>query len=309
MRVLILAIVFLSFVQCAKTQSESPTSIPIDKTLTEIEDTITVIEKEIEIIESIENRTKILQRLNKKIKNKEPLIVQMYVPLCDNDNQGIVPTSASLGNGLDLKRNLYWATSKGTKRYYKELPEWKLIQSELNINDVILERVIFKKKYKNNTVVYLIADAYRGDKMMECLEDFFNSLSGNHSDSVTIENNSIQIGNNADLAIFNGHNGLMDGTPTILPPKPHTPIDAVAIACISGDYFKGYYEYTNSFPLVNTNHLLYPGAFISEEIINKWAALGSAKECKVAAGKSYYKHKPKSGPNGSQNLFNYGWKF
>lgn len=72
MRVLILSIVFLSFVQCAKTQSKSPASIPIDKTLTEKKDTTTVIEKEIDRIESIENRTKILQRLNQKIKNKEP---------------------------------------------------------------------------------------------------------------------------------------------------------------------------------------------------------------------------------------------
>lgn len=308
MRVLILSFTIFFFVQCARPQ-ENPQIVKSRETSTTSIDSTNTNSKEINVLEPTNDRTLILNRLRQKVENQQPLIVQLYVPLCDNDNQGIVPTSASLGNGMDLKRNLYWATSKGVKRYYKEHPDWKLINSELNINSVVLERVVFKKIFTNNTVVYLVADAYRGDKMNTCLEDYFNALSGNRSDSVIFDNQTIQIGKHADLSIFNGHNGLMDDTPTILPAKKHTPKDAVAIACISGSYFKGYYEYTNSFPLVNTNHLLYPGAFISEGIINEWALLGSAKDCKIAAGKSYYKHKPKSGPNGSQNLFNYGWDF
>jgi hypothetical protein len=53
--------------------------------------------------------------------------------------------------------------------------------------------------------------------------------------------------------------------------------------------------------------LLYPGAFIANAIIENWALLKSDQACKIAAGKAYFEHKPKSGPNGSQNLFEYGW--
>lgn len=307
MKKLTLVILVLLFTQCVQPQEGSiqnnqkqDTKLPANT-----EDTI-ITETE---NQSIEDRTQILKRLSNKIDNNKPLIVHVFVPLCDNENQGIVPTTESLGNGMSLKSNLYWATSKGVKRYFKELPNWKLIKNEFDIDSNVLERVVFKKEYKNKAKVFIITDAYRGNRMNACLADYFNSLSGNRIDSIFIEGQKYEVATNSDLIIFNGHNGLMDQQPDILPLKNHFPKDAVAIACISGKYFKGYYEYTNSYPLVNTNHLLYPGAFIIEEIINKWAELGSAQECKIAAGKSYYKHKPKSGPKGSQNLFNYGWDF
>ena len=66
-------------------------------------------------------------------------------------------------------------------------------------------------------------------------------------------------------------------------PKPK---DAVSISCISGEYFKAYYWDTNSYPLVHTTNLLYPGAFILEGILNEWALLKSGEECKKAAGRS-----------------------
>ncbi len=312
MKTIILVLLPMLFMQCGNSQSTNISNQKEEIILSSstTKDSTIIKEKEEEYHPLIvENRTKILEQLQLKTTTNIPLIVHLYVPLCDNENQGIVPTSESLGNGLDLKRNLYWATSKGVKRYYKELPDWKFISSQKDIDGNVLERVVFTKNYNNKTTVYLIADAYRGDRMKVCLENFFNALSGNRLDSTVINGDMIHIGKDADLSIFNGHNGLMDDTPSILPPKPHSPKDAVAIACVSGEYFKGYYEYVSAFPLVNTNHLLYPGAFISEGIINEWALLKSAKDCKIAAGKSYYKNKPKSGPNGSQNLFNYGWRF
>ncbi len=33
--------------------------------------------------------------------------IHVFVALCDNQNQGIVPVPASLGNGQDPKSNLY----------------------------------------------------------------------------------------------------------------------------------------------------------------------------------------------------------
>jgi len=35
--------------------------------------------------------------------------IHVFVALCDNVNQGIVPVSAKLGNGQDIKGNLYWS--------------------------------------------------------------------------------------------------------------------------------------------------------------------------------------------------------
>lgn len=42
--------------------------------------------------------------------------VHVFVALADNKNQGIVPVAASLGNGEDPARNLYWGSACGIKR-------------------------------------------------------------------------------------------------------------------------------------------------------------------------------------------------
>ncbi len=254
-----------------------------------------------------ENREKILENLRQKIDSGEFLTVHVFVPLCDNEHQGIVPTSPSIGNGMDAKRNLYWGTSKGMKRFFKELPDWKMIHTQTKPVDNVLDRAVFTKKYNSGVKVRLIMDAYRGDRMKVCLEDYFKALAGITMDSINTENGKIPAYGNSDLIIFNGHNGLMDEDPKSFDNVDSRPKDAVAIACISQRYFKPYWEKSGSYPLVMTTGLMYPGAFCTEFIINEWALLKDAETCRTAAGKGYYKYKPKSGPNGSNNLFSTGW--
>lgn len=260
--------------------------------------------------QKVENRAQILNYLQAKINQGEPLVAHVLVPLCDNEHQGIVPTSASIGNGMDADHNLYWATSKGVKRFFKELKDWEMIRLTYDIGDNILQRVVFTKSYKNGAKVYLVADAYRGDRMVACLNDYFNSLSHHKKDTLIIGKDTIGINGNSDLVAFNGHNGLMDENTEFEKATSQTrPKDAVSISCASRGYFKINYLETNSYPLVHTTNLLYPGAFILEGIINSWAMLESDIACKKAAGNAYYKYKPNSGPNGSQNLFDYGWEW
>ena len=247
------------------------------------------------------DRTEIQKSLSDKKENNETLIVHALVPLCDNENQGIVPTSTSLGNGMSLRTNLYWATRTGVKRFFKDHEQWILLKSELDHNEDILERVYFKHSTKN---MILIADAYRGDRMHECLNDYFNLLSGNLNEEL---NDSLSDIKHPDLCIFNGHNGLMDEETNYTGRTITPPIDAVSISCISNDYFKEHYEQTGSYPLVLTSGLMYPGAFVMDGIIEAWSNGSTPRKCKEAAGKMYYKYKPESGPNGSQNLFKYGW--
>jgi hypothetical protein len=203
-------------------------------------------------------RDSIINHLQSKIAHSDPLIVHIFVPLCDNEHQGIVPTSASLGNGMDLKSNLYWATSGGVKRFFKDHPSWNFVQSVMNPSPHILERVIFSRTFSNNAHVYVIADAYRGDAMKKCLSDFFNSLSGMFQNSITVNGKTLPIYSGADLLIFNGHNGLMDTELHFVPidQPSYAKKDAVSISCASGNYFKMYYNQTYAYPLVELNRLL-----------------------------------------------------
>jgi hypothetical protein len=279
---------------------------------------IDILDKNEEVVEneSIEDSIKltpITQFDRKNIRSKidsiklsgGDLFVHCLVPLCDNDNQGIVPVSKSLGDGLNLRTNLYWATGHGMKGYFKKSANWKTLRIYNPTNPNILERCVFRRKI-GKANVYLITDAYRGDRMKECLDDYFSSLAGGIKDTLQIDSIIVNINSSADLIAFNGHNGLMDNVIDIVDAKDNRERDAVAIGCISNEYFKPYFESTRAYPLVMTTGLMYPGAFVLEDIIKKWATNSTDLEIRYAAGDAYNRIM-KCGQNGGRNLFSTGW--
>ena len=233
------------------------------------------------------------------------LFVHCLVPLCDNDNQGIVPVSKSLGDGLSLRTNLYWATGHGMSGYFKKKSEWQTIKIYNPSDTNILQRAIFRSKVKN-AYVYLINDAYRGDRMPECLDAYFLSLAGGKKDSVLVDSIWIKMNSSADMMAFNGHNGLMDTDIDEVESKDNRERDAIAIGCISEDYFRSYYFKARAYPLVMTTGLMYPGAFVLDDIIKKWAINSSELEMRYAAGDAYNRIM-KCGQRGGRNLFSTGW--
>lgn len=249
-------------------------------------------------------RTGLFQRLKNKVERKEPLVAHILVPLCDNDNQGIYPVNAKLGNGLNLNTNLYWGARYGMKSYFRLSKSWTLLSSEKNVSDDILERVTFKK---NGANVYLVADAYRGDRMKACLKDYFNALAGKLKKSYQTKD-SLQLGihSNADLIVFNGHNGLMDEDIDVVYSSDDVIRETAVIGCFSYSYFAEYLADTKTYPLVTTTHLMAPEAYVVEAIVNTWSQLKSGAEVKKAAGSAYNKYQ-KCGETGAQRLFKTGW--
>ena len=251
-------------------------------------------------------RDKIRKKLTTKINNSKALFVHILVPLCDNKNQGIIPTSKSLGDGLNLRTNLYWGAGYGIKTHFKRKKDWKIVKDTFNITKNILERVIFYKKFKNNTKVYLIADAYRGDKMKECVDDFLNSLAGINKSNIIIDTDTIGLKGNADFIIFNGHNGLMDADSEIRYTRDKTHRDAAVITCVSKEYFLSYFICSYSYPLVTTTSLLPPEAYVAEGIINSWALMKTDEEIRISAGDAMAKAHKKS-QKGMRRMFSTGW--
>lgn len=240
--------------------------------------------------------------LQDKIDAGLPIFVHVHVPLCDNVNQGIVPTSASLGNGQSLRTNLYWATSKGMKRYFdNKSGPWKKVYSILDPEDGILERVLFSRTFPNGANVYMMVDAYDGARMKQCMDDFFGELSGNRS----VQDDSLYTGK-SDLVVFNGHNGLMDTSPDSFEKTDTSYYDAMVIGCISKDYFNPYFRGMNTYPVLTTTNLLYPGAFILDDALTAWVGCQPDIAIKNAAGDAYHRVK-KCGQKGGRRLFSNGW--
>lgn len=246
-------------------------------------------------------------RLKSKIQSKKPLVVHAFVPLCDNENQGIVPVNKQLGDGLNLKTNLYWGAGYGVKSYFKKYDGWKLLLSKQDSVGNVLERVIFHKKNASGTEIYLVADGYRGDRMKECLHDYFRSLGGWKKGNDSIHNISLSIYGDADLLVFNGHDGLMDDTLKEYLSKDSVIREAVSISCYSKTFFHSRFAKCGAFPLICTSGLLAPEAYVLGAVIEQWANQKSASEIRNAAGDAYHSKHPSASQKGARALFTTGW--
>ena len=252
------------------------------------------------------DRTAIVEKLRQKINDHTPLIVHAFVPLCDNEHQGIVPVNEQLGDGFNLQTNLYWGAKYGVKNHFKNLQSWQLVYSEKDPTDKVLERVVFAKEYTKNKKVYLIADAYQGDSMEECLAGFFMALSGEKAGNITIEKEIIEGYNKADLLVFNGHNGLMDVAIPTFYNRDSIYKDAIIIACESNSYFSERLNYVKAFPVLTTTNLLAPEAYVLAAAVDHWANLNTGKSFEKEAGAAYNQFQ-NCGLKGATRLFKNGW--
>jgi hypothetical protein len=252
------------------------------------------------------DRTAITTRLKAKIARKEPLIAHVFVPLCDNDHQGIVPVNASLGNGQNLKTNLYWGAGYGIRTHFQRQAEWKTLSVTDPAEAHILERVVLKKSYPNGAKVILVADAYDGAFMKRCLEDYLDALGGVKTGKLIAAQDTFSAWADADFLAFNGHDGLMDEEVPARKLVPHTPKDAVVIACFSHSYFEPYLKQAAAYPYVTTTHLLAPEAYVMRAIVDTWATLGTGAAGRTSAATAYNTYQ-KCGINGATRLFRTGW--
>lgn len=249
------------------------------------------------------SRDSIFNRLQAKKDNKELRIIHVLVPLCDNDNQGIVPVNKSLGDGLNLRTNLYWGAGYGIKTHFTRSSTWVTKSSTLNPQKAILERVVFKHKTEN---IILIADAYRGDSMRACVTNYFKEIAGLVEDSIKVDSTWIPFGKQTDLVAFNGHNGLMDLNIDPIRSVDGKVKDAVAIACASHTFFAPKLNRSGGYPLLLTTNLLAPEAYVLHNVLDKWVENKTADEIRLAAGQGYHDVQ-KCGLRGATNLFITGW--
>ena len=236
----------------------------------------------------------------------EQKLVHVFVALCDNDSQGIVPVPKKIGNGNDPDNNLYWGCGYGVRTFFKGAAEWKLLKTLKNPKEHILERLVFKHKTSG---AILVADAYRGSKIKACTIDFFKNASGVFADTLTVAGKAIEL-NNAQLICYVGHDGLMDfnlegNYPKKLRDVPNNR-QVMIYACISKSYFETGLQYSGAYPLIRTTGLMCPEAYTIKAAVDGWI-LGETgaqikERCAVA-----YDHYLKCGMKGARGLFITGW--
>jgi hypothetical protein len=221
--------------------------------------------------------------------NKNCKVVHVYVALCDNKYQGIVPVPKAIGNGQDPSSNLYWGAAAGVKTYLKKQPHWQLVtNSTTQLPKGVLERCVFKHKKEN---LYLVADAYDGRAIKQCTIEFLESCSGKRSDSVLINNKPVYCGGSAQLLAYTGHDGLMDFS---LPVQNSTADtiqrSAIVLACISKKYFAPHIKVSGAKPLLWTTGLCSPEAYTLDAALQQWMMNKKDAEVQQAAAAAYHKY-------------------
>ncbi len=211
-------------------------------------------------------------------------VIHVFVALCDNKYQGIVPVPEKIGNGQDPANNLYWGCGYGVKTFFSAQKTWQLLSAKkFDSGTLILERLVFKYKTKE---IYLIADAYDGKEIKNCTISFLKSCSGNFNDSVVLNNKTIYCGGSSQILSYIGHDGLMDfSIPVTFKAADDKKREAMIFACISKKYFAPHLKPTAAIPVVWTTGLCSPEAYslaaalesrINNESIEK-AAIRSAE--------------------------------
>ena len=230
--------------------------------------------------------------------------VHVFVALCDNVNQGIVPVPAFMGNGRDTKQNLYWGLAGGVKTYFKNSKEWKLIKTIKDPKEEILERIIFKHKTSN---VYLLADAYDGAEIKQTTIDFFKASSGDFTTKIKLDSLTINFGGDSNLVSYIGHDGLMDFNLDInFKQNNIKKKDAIILACISKRFFATNLKQTGANPLVWTTGLMAPEAYTLKWALDGWVLNESDEQIRERAAQAYNKYQ-KCGIKASRNLLVTGW--
>lgn len=224
--------------------------------------------------------------------------VHVFVALCDNKYQGIVPVPPKIGNGQDAANNLYWGCSMGIKSYFTKSASWKFIKA-WKINDTILERAVWQHKQYGN---YLIADAYDGRMIKTCTIDFFKSCAGIVKDTLQNAGKSIGLYGNARLVAYIGHDGLMDFR---LNQKfdyaDGKKRDAIMLACISKRYFGQHLQATNANPLLWSTGLMSPEAYTLHDAMEAYFAGAPPTVLRQKAALAYACYQ-KCSKNAAENL-------
>ena len=234
-------------------------------------------------------------------------VIHVFVALCDNVNQGIVPVSASLGNGDNPATNLYWGAAFGIRTFFSRSKDWELI-SQSSPETEVLERLIFKHKQRE---LFMIADAYRGKEIRKTTVDFLDSAAGRAGETIKVKTRNGEVNlhthGSADLVAYIGHNGLMDfDLPTSPTGRDQRERRAIILACASKQYFDKALIKTGATPLLWTTNLMAPEAYVLAAAIEGWANKESDEAVRARAAAAYHKYQ-NCGLKAAHRLFATGW--
>ena len=206
-----------------------------------------------------------------------PKQARVIVSLADNDNQGIVPINASLGNGQSPRQNLYWGALYGAKTHFKKMLGWIVNPKETQSADILDAFELIHEAHPNISISF---EAWDGAAQKNAVKAYLSDLRDAESDNI--------------LVCFVGHNALMDLFVANLPASRQSKQmnlergrKGVVIACNSSPYFEPYHKALGIESYVMTRGLMAPEAYVLEGLLLAWL---EGKNSTIARGEAAKKY-------------------
>src|SRR5260221_14131823 len=108
------------------------------------------------------------------------LVIHVTVALCDNQHQGIVPVPALIGNGRDLRNNLYWGADYGVKSWMLRHEKWERVNATGSQPDAVLERLVLRRTLDGGGV-YPLPDPRGGARVREAADALLEKAGGHRA--------------------------------------------------------------------------------------------------------------------------------
>ena len=244
------------------------------------------------------------ERVAADLRAGKPLVVQAHVALCDNHI--IECGNARLGDGDDLERNLYWATTGGLRGWFERRGSgWRLAARHRGARTEILEELVFTRRVTPTEAwrargvvapfdVYVVAEAWSGMKIDAALDAYVGDLFGDEARVVDVgAAGKLAAGGAAQVVAYVGHNRWMDREAFDWPAiarrhgAGHRPKGTMAVACASADYLAREISAPARVPLLMTADLLFAGSMSLEGAVRAFADGESYAAIRVAAARAY----------------------
>ncbi len=215
----------------------------------------------------------------------KPLVVEVHVPLCDNDI--IRCGNAKLGDGDNPATNLYWATTPGFGYWFRRKGSgWTEVSVEKeNTGDAdVLEKRTYRRTIATPAAwrkrgapkryeLVVVIRAWRGSAIDRALAAYAADISGKGTD--------------AQLVAFVGHNRLMDIDEFAWPAPGSDVKGTIAIACATAPYMKDTVSAATRVPLLMTSGLLFANAAPLEASVLAFARGGGYAAIRRDAATAY----------------------
>jgi hypothetical protein len=219
----------------------------------------------------------------------KPLVATVYVALCDNDSQGIVPVrNREICRGDRPESNLYWATGGGLKGYLKQAG-WKPVLKRRSPRRGVALEVVWRKRFKargelrergvsGRFDVYLVSVVFFGDHIHQANIEYLRAVNRDRERVHDLPGvGELSYGGASHVVGYIGHDyfyDVEDPMELIGPTRGDSILQkgAFALACTGDRYIRPAITRPNAHILLLNRQLAYPGAWTVGGLVRGLAA-------------------------------------